>query len=99
MKRSILAILFIGSLANYAVGGGYGKTYGTAKLTSRMGVVKTGQTTVYNAGDDGTYQKGLAFDYTDNGDGTVSDNNTGLMWAQDGTGAGCNNGSTANAIK
>ena len=94
MKRSILMILFIGSLANYAVGG-YGETYGTTKFTDRTGVVKTGQTTVYNAGDDGTYQTGLAFDYTDNGDGTVTDNNTSLMWIQDGTGSGCNNGSTA----
>ena len=98
MKRSILVILFIGSLANYAVRG-YGKTYGTTKPTGRTGVVVTGQTTVYNAGDDGTYQSGLAFDYTANGDGTVTDSNTGLMWIQDGTGTGCNNGSTANAIK
>ena len=30
--------------------------------------------------------------YTDNGDGTVTDNRTGLMWVRDGKSAGCNNG-------
>ena len=46
---------------------------------------KTGQTTVYRAGDDGTYQKGVASPsprFTDNGDGTVTDNLTGLMWTK-----------------
>ncbi len=52
----------------------------------------TGQTTSYRDYDDGWYEKGAAYDYTDNGDGTVTDNVTSLMWAQDGTGAGCMNG-------
>lgn len=30
--------------------------------------------------------------YTDNGDGTITDNRTGLMWVKDGNSAGCNNG-------
>jgi hypothetical protein len=30
--------------------------------------------------DDGAVRAGAAFDFTDNGDGTVTDNNTGLMW-------------------
>lgn len=34
-------------------------------------------------GQDGHYQKGQNMSYTDNGDGTVTDNVTGLMWAQD----------------
>jgi hypothetical protein len=34
-------------------------------------------------GQDGNYQKGQKMSYTDNGDGTVTDNVTGLMWAQD----------------
>ncbi|MBN2434381.1 MAG: DUF1566 domain-containing protein [Spirochaetes bacterium] len=45
----------------------------------------TGQTTEYNAYDDGTYQAGINFPSTrffDNGDGTVIDNMTGLMWLQ-----------------
>ena len=52
----------------------------------------TGQTTAYPAEkrdgimgavtvpDDGMVQAGTPFNYTDNGDGTITDNNTGLMW-------------------
>ncbi len=49
-------------------------------------VAKTGQTTSYRTGDDGDLQKGVAWPsprFTDNGDGTVKDNLTGLMWAKD----------------
>lgn len=47
-------------------------------------VAKTGQTTVYGPGDDGEYQYGVSVDprFTDNGDGTVTDNLTGLIWLQ-----------------
>ena len=58
------------------------------------GLLVTGQTVSYRTGDDGYYQKGVTFDYTDNGDGTISDNATGLMWAKDGDGDGCGGGST-----
>ena len=47
------------------------------------GVPKTGQTTIYAAGDDGDLQKGIALPsprFTDNGNGTVTDNLTGLIW-------------------
>jgi hypothetical protein len=40
----------------------------------------TGQTTAYGTDSDGTVQAGVALSYTDNGDGTITDNNTGLMW-------------------
>ena len=40
----------------------------------------TGQTTSYAAGDDGAIRAGAALSYTDNGDGTITDNNTKLMW-------------------
>jgi Protein of unknown function (DUF1566) len=40
----------------------------------------TGQTTVYAVGDDGYYEAGAPLDYTDNDDGTITDNNTKLMW-------------------
>jgi hypothetical protein len=40
----------------------------------------TGQTTSYAPGDDGAVQAGAALSYTDNGDGTVTDNNTRLTW-------------------
>ena len=34
-------------------------------------------------GQDGNYQKGQKMSFTDNGNGTVTDNVTGLMWAQE----------------
>ncbi len=40
----------------------------------------TGQTTAFGPGSDGDVQAGAALSYTDNGDGTITDNNTGLMW-------------------
>jgi hypothetical protein len=40
----------------------------------------TGQTISYAIGDDGDFQAGAALSYTDNGDGTVTDDNTGLVW-------------------
>ena len=40
----------------------------------------TGETTPHGPGSDGDVQAGLALSYTDNGDGTITDNNTGLMW-------------------
>lgn len=42
----------------------------------------TGQTTIYRTGDDGDVQAGATLDYTDNGDGTITDNNTRLQWAK-----------------
>lgn len=39
----------------------------------------TGQTTVYTAGDDGSYLINSP-SYTDNGNGTITDNVTGLVW-------------------
>jgi len=44
---------------------------------------QTGQTTSYAAGDDGALQKGVAWPnprFTDNGNLTITDNLTGLMW-------------------
>jgi hypothetical protein len=49
-------------------------------------VPQTGQTTIYATGDDGDLQKGVAWPnprFTDNLDGTVTDNLTGLMWIKD----------------
>jgi hypothetical protein len=40
----------------------------------------SGQTTSYGPGSDGAVRAGTALSYTDNGDGTITDNNTGLMW-------------------
>ena len=46
-------------------------------------VEKSGQRTSYDTGDDGDLEKGVPWPnprFTDNGDGTVSDNLTGLIW-------------------
>jgi hypothetical protein len=40
----------------------------------------TGQTTSYVAGDDGAIRAGTPLRYHDNGDGTITDQNTNLMW-------------------
>lgn len=49
------------------------------------GVAKTGQTTSYATGDDGDLERGIASPvprFSNNGDGTVTDNLTGLIWLQ-----------------
>ena len=46
-------------------------------------VPKTGQTVMYRSQDDGDLQKGVAIPsprFVDNGDETVTDNLTGLVW-------------------
>lgn len=46
-------------------------------------IPKTGQTATYGARDDGALQRGVAWPnprFTDNGDGTVTDNLTDLVW-------------------
>ena len=49
-------------------------------------VPKTGQTTSDAPGDDGDLQRGVAWPnprFTNNGDGTITDNLTGLIWLRD----------------
>ncbi|MBF0371370.1 MAG: DUF1566 domain-containing protein [Magnetococcales bacterium] len=49
-------------------------------------VPQTGQTVSYDSGDDGDLQSGVAWPdprFTDNADGTITDNLTGLVWLQD----------------
>ncbi len=48
---------------------------------------QTGQTSSYGTGDDGAQRRGAEWPSpgtSDNGDGTVTDNLTGLMWTKDG---------------
>lgn len=40
----------------------------------------SGQTTAFGPGSDGVLRAGAGLSYTDNGDGTITDANTGLMW-------------------
>jgi len=54
-------------------------------LSIGTGVPKTGQTTTYGTRDDGELEKGVMWPnprFTDNGDGTVRDNLTGLIWTK-----------------
>jgi hypothetical protein len=49
-------------------------------------VAKTGQTVIYEDSDDGDLQRGVAWPnprFTDNQNGTVTDNLTGLIWLKD----------------
>ncbi len=48
----------------------------------------SGQTTQYTTGDDGDIQAGATLNYVDNGDGTITDRNTGLMWEKKGDDGG-----------
>ncbi len=60
---------------------------GTASISAYPAPVeKTGQTTSYATGDDGDLEPGVAWSsprFTDNGNGTVTDNLTGLIWLKD----------------
>jgi hypothetical protein len=64
--------------------GEWGLQTGTGTIaTFPAPVPKTGQTTSYTTGDDGDLEKGVAWPsprFTDNSDGTVTDNLTGLIW-------------------
>ncbi len=58
----------------------------TPDPTYPANIWKTGQKTSYYTGDDGDLQRGVTWPdprFTDNGDGTVTDNLTGLMWLRD----------------
>jgi hypothetical protein len=60
------------------------------QVKHRSLVGKTGQSTSYATGDDGDLEKGVAWPsprFTDNGDGTVTDNLTKLIWLKN---ANCN---------
>jgi hypothetical protein len=57
-------------------------------------VAKTGQTTSYAAGDDGDLEKSVAWPsprFTDNGNGTVTDNLTRLIWLKNANAFGTKN--------
>jgi len=56
------------------------------QLRSQALVPKTGQTDSYTTGDDGALKKGVPWPdprFSDNGDGIVTDNLTGLVWLKD----------------
>jgi hypothetical protein len=57
-------------------------------LNGYVRLPRTGQTQSYAGGDDGDLQKGMSWPeprFTNNGDGTITDHLTGLMWDQNGS--------------
>ncbi len=74
----------------YVIGGGAKRNYAP--------VPKTGQTTSYADRDDGALQKGVAWPtprFTDNQNGTVTDNLTGLIWMKNANAFGAKTWNTA----
>jgi len=66
--------------------------------SSSAGVPRTGQTISYGTRDDGALQKGVAWPnprFTDNANGTVTDNLTGLIWLKNANAFGIKNWTTA----
>jgi len=64
-------------------------------------VPQTGQTTTFTPGDDGDVAAGVTLPtprFTDNGDGTITDNLTALMWLKNANCAGVPASSQPNAI-
>ena len=53
---------------------------GAALAGTTSSLPATGQTTVYAVGDDGYYRAGAPLRYRNNRNGTITDENTGLMW-------------------
>jgi hypothetical protein len=52
-----------------------------ASCTSTVhAALRTGEKVAHGAGSDGALRPGAIRSYTDNGDGTITDNTTGLMW-------------------
>ncbi len=91
---SIVAAMAAGAVVVYAGNPNPpGPPEGLQKIGKmRAGVPKTGQTTSYATGDDGDLEMGVEWPslrFTDNLDGTVTDNLTGLIWLKNGN---CPNG-------
>ncbi|MEM7345115.1 MAG: DUF1566 domain-containing protein [Chloroflexota bacterium] len=92
------ADILTGKTAWGLTSGEWGVIVGTGALEGTADLIKTGQTISYGEGDDGEYQKGFVLPnprFTDNGDGTVTDNLTGLIWLKD---AGCLSGNWLAAL-
>jgi len=79
-----------------------GKLIGTLEGGVTIIIPKTGQTTKVRDGDDGDYEAGYAIGasrYRDNGDGTVSELVSGLMWVKEPGAIGGVFGSAGNPAK
>ena len=63
-------------------------TLGIGIWNKPLGLLRTGQNTSYTTGDDGNYKYTTARSFTDNGNGSITDNTTGLIWQKCTVGAG-----------
>jgi hypothetical protein len=81
--------LFAGTtLTNEGIKFNDGTVQRTAYLGGSAPVAKTGQSTSYGSRDDGELERGIMWPtprFTDNSDGTVLDNLTGLIWTKNAT--------------
>jgi Protein of unknown function (DUF1566) len=79
-----LGVVLMAALVTAGVGGWGPLALAAAKKVKPVAPVpQTGQTTLYATGDDGDLQAGVAWPvprFTDNGNGTVTDTLTGLIW-------------------
>lgn len=95
--KSVAVLLAMTALAGCSKDNDTSSTDTTDPTVNNYKMVATGQTTLYNAdgdvvsglasgdafyGQDASYLKGSVMSYEDNGDKTVTDLNTGLMWQQ-----------------
>lgn len=88
MKKIVILVLLVATAVFVATGCPSSEEGPGGEVVEEGGgndwrILKTGQTDSYATGDDGDLQMGAGWPvprFTDNGDGTVTDNFTGLMW-------------------
>lgn len=88
MRQASRTILVLAVLVGLAVAGLVSGGVSHAGSLNPAPVARTGQTESYLAGDDGDLEEGVRWPaprFTDNFDGTVTDNLTGLVWLKDPT--------------
>ena len=81
LMKSLVFVLTFGLISLGTIGG-----CNDGSMMSFVDVHRTGQTTSHAPGDDGDFQSGVAPPeqrFTDNGDGTITDNLTGFIWTKD----------------
>ena len=84
---SVTTYNFTNVNGNHIISVSFTQNDDTTTTNSATNIPKTGQTLIYASGDDGNIQAGFEWPaqrFTDNGDGTVTDSLTGLMWLKDG---------------
>lgn len=96
MRRSLLIFLsLVLALAGWSTVGAEDGFYVIPAMKGNYAPVpKTGQTDVYGTGDDGAWHKGVAWPtprFTDNNNGTVTDNLTKLIWMKNASAFGVKN--------